>query len=140
MIDSASFSNILAFDLAQSQLTLSGTQMSDEGLYQVQMRAFLVDYPSVENIINFEAEVDPCRVTNAVVSINDITYTIGTGQQIEDTLQISIEPPECDTYSSQLGYFGLPAFIKQSGNRLLLDSNDRSYTGTQALNLGVKYA
>lgn len=130
IIDEANHIDYLYLDTENSQIVLEGDDRTDEGLHAVQIRAFLVSHPDIGKVVDINVQVDPCRIGDTTsISLTDIEYTIGTGDVLTDSLQIIIDPIQCNYYAPGYRYVGLPSFIEQSGNRLLLNTNTRRFAG-----------
>lgn len=113
IVDEADHSEYLYLDTQNSQIMLEGDDRTDEGLHAVQIKAYLVSHPDVEKVVDFNVQVDPCRIGDATsITLTDITYTIGTGDMLTDSLQIIIEPSQCNYYAPGYRYVGLPNFIE----------------------------
>ena len=63
---SSIYSNFLSLDQSRSTLTYGTNQQSDAGIYELEMRVYLLDYPNVEIRKKFQVEIVVCQVIDLV--------------------------------------------------------------------------
>ena len=109
------YQKILAFDQSTNEVTFGTNDDADRGVYTIEMRAYLVNYPNVESFKTFTVTIDYCQVTEMIpnpvptqnydlytpaiqfstldfIQVPDCGYTLLYDVQIKDTLTNTYSP------------------------------------------------
>lgn len=118
------YSNFLSFDQATNTFTYGTNLQSDVGVYNLELRAYLVNYPAVELLKPFTVEIIWCQVTDLDQTPLPIQkYDIYTPAIQFSTVDF-VQTPDCGyllEYEIRIKdvltgtYTPVPAFISQPG-------------------------
>lgn len=60
----STYANVLSFDPATNTFTFGTNNQADVGVYNLEMRSYLVNYPTVELVQPFVLDINWCQVTD----------------------------------------------------------------------------
>lgn len=89
------YSNFLNLDPATNTLTYGTQSQADVGVYDLEIRAYLVDYPNVELVKPFRVEIIWCQVTDLdLTPVPKQVYDVYTPAIQFSTLDF-VQTPDC---------------------------------------------
>ena len=124
-------------DDANETLVLKPKDVTDEGLYQVEVEVSLKDFQKIKNVSILTVQVNPCKVLKFEGSLTDtmLLYTVNTLEAVGPSYWFT-QTRSCD-YIETIEVQNMPAFVKHdpSAQRFSIFTDDPLSSGTYKINV-----